>query len=344
MESTTIRLRIHSYLTAELRQIPQQVRLAESLGFDGVVASELAHDPFFPLLLAAEHSTRLQLLSGVAIAFARNPMLLAQSAHDLNAFSSGRFTLGLGSQIKAHITRRFSMPWSHPAARMQEMIGAIRAIFATWYDGKPLDFQGEFYTHTLMTPMFSPTDIEFGKPPIWLAAVGSLMTQVAGAVADGVMLHSFTTEAYVRAHTLPDLHAGLDSQKRPRDACRVCCTPFMAIGEDAETLQSARRAVMQRIAFYASTPAYRPVLDQHGWGELQPRLQELTKEGRWAELASLITAEMLETFAAVGTPSQVANLVWQRYGNVADDLVLASEVNSPQTLAAIAAEIRTLAA
>jgi probable F420-dependent oxidoreductase len=289
-------LLIHAYLKPDLRQLPEQVRLLESLGFDGVVSQETGHDPFLPLLLAAEHSTRLRLMSGVAIAFARNPMLLATSAHDLNSFSRGRFTLGLGSQIKAHITRRYSMPWSHPAARMQEMIAAIRAIFAAWYQGQPLDFQGEFYTHTLMTPMFSPTDTEFGAPPVWLAAVGSLMTQAAGAVADGLLLHPFTTEAYVRAHTLPSVHAGLESAGRQKAACRICCCPFLVTGDDPATLERERRAVMQRIAFYASTPAYKPVLDQHGWGELQPRLQLMSREGRWAEMAALISAEMVATW------------------------------------------------
>jgi probable F420-dependent oxidoreductase len=335
-------LLIHAYLKPDLRALPEQVRLIESLGFDGVVSQETGHDPFLPLLLAAEHSTRLRLLSGVAIAFARNPMLLATSAHDLNAFSRGRFTLGLGSQIKAHITRRYSMPWSHPAARMQEMVAAIRAIFAAWYQGQPLNFQGEFYTHTLMTPMFSPADTEFGAPPVWLAAVGSLMTQAAGAVADGLLLHPFTTEAYVRAHTLPGLQAGLAAAGRQRGACRICCCPFLVTGDDAATLERERRAVMQRIAFYASTPAYRPVLDQHGWGELQPRLQMMSREGRWAEMAGLITAEMVETIAVVGAPAQVARIIRQRYGDVADELVLASEVNPPETLAAIAAEIRRM--
>jgi probable F420-dependent oxidoreductase len=172
--------RVHSYLTSDLRGAGDEAARFEALGFDGVMTGEAAHDPFLPLLLAAGHSNHLRLMTGIAVAFARNPMLLAMQAHDLNAYSRGRFTLGLGSQIQPHVTRRFSMPWSKPAARMREMIAAIRAIFADWYDGVKLDFKGEFYTHTLMTPTFRPTDTSFGKPPICLAAVGPLMTQLAG--------------------------------------------------------------------------------------------------------------------------------------------------------------------
>jgi probable F420-dependent oxidoreductase len=336
-------LRIHSYLTADLPQVPEQARLFEALGFDGVMTGEAAHDPFLPLLLAAEHTTRLRLMPGIAVAFARNPMLLATLAHDLNAFSRGRFTLGIGSQIEAHITRRFSMPWSQPAARMREMIAAIRAIFGDWYDGEKLAFKGQFYTQTLMTPMFRPVDTAFGKPPIYLAAVGPLMTQVAGAVADGLFLHSFTTEAYMRQHTLPDLATGLASTGRPPAACRVCYWPFIVTGATAEVFDRARDYVAQRIAFYASTPAYRGVLEQHGWGELQPRLQAMTREGKWGEMARLITPEILETVAVVGEPRVAARILAERFGDTVQDLVLASEVVPPETLAEVAADVRALA-
>jgi probable F420-dependent oxidoreductase len=333
-------LRIHSYLGSDLRRVPAEARRFEELGFDGVMTGEASHDPFLPLLLAAEHTSRLRLMTGIAVAFARNPMLLAMQAHDLNAYSGGRFTLGLGSQIQAHVTRRFSMPWSKPAPRMREMIAAIRAIFADWYDGVRLDFKGEFYTHTLMTPTFRPTNTEFGKPSICCAAVGPLMTSLAGEIADGLYLHSFSSEAYIRIHSIAALEASLASAQRPREAVRVCYWPFLVTGATTEIFENARQDILRRIAFYASTPAYRPVLEQHGWGELQPRLQEMTREGRWGEMARLITPEILETLAVVGEPRVAARIIWERYGDLVQDLVLASDVVPPETLAEIAAEIR----
>ena len=192
-------MKIDSGLMGSLDGVAERAQQLEADGFDGLITAEMAHDPFLPLALAAEHTERIELMTSIAVGFARNPMLLANLGHDLNAYSKGRFILGLGSQIKPHITKRFSMPWSHPAARMREMILAIRAIWDTWYEGKPLAFDGEFYQHTLMTPMFTPTDTEHGPARIFLAAVGPRMTEVAGEVADGMIVHAFTTEKYLRA-------------------------------------------------------------------------------------------------------------------------------------------------
>jgi probable F420-dependent oxidoreductase len=269
-------------------------------------------------------------------------MLLAMQAHDLNSFSRGRFTLGLGPQIQAHITRRFSMTWSQPAARMREMVAAIRAIFADWYDGVPLNFKGEFYTHTLMTPTFRPSDTSHGKPPIYTAAVGPLMTRLAGEVADGLYLHSFTNEAYIRQHTLPSLREGLDAARRDPSDVRVCYWPFVVTGADEQVFENARADIRRRIAFYASTPAYRPVLEQHGWGDLQPKLQAMTRENRWQEMAELITPEILGTIAVVGEPAATARLLWERYGDFVDDLVIASDVVPAATLGEIATTLRRL--
>jgi len=223
-------MRIHSYLTSSLHDTAREAREFEDLGFDGVMTGEAAHDPFLPLLLAAEHTSRLRLMTGIAVAFARNPMLLAMQAHDLNAFSRGRFTLGLGPQIQAHITRRFSMTWSHPAARMREMIQAIRAIWACWNDGTKLDFRGEFYTHTLMTPFFVSPPHEYGQPKVFLAGVGERMTDVAGEVADGLILHSFTTERYVREVTMPSLDAGFAAGGRSRADFELSGPIFVVTG------------------------------------------------------------------------------------------------------------------
>ena len=333
-------VRVHCILSGALRDIPAQARLLESCGFDGVVAAELEHDVFLPLLLAAEHTTRLRIASGIAVAFARNPMLLATLSHELNAFSGGRFTLGLGSQIQAHITKRFSMPWSDPAKRMREMILAIRAIHADWYDRVKLDFRGEYYTHTLMTPMFRPRDTQSGKPPVCLAAVGPLMTQVAGAVADGIFLHSFTDESYIRAHTLKSLNAGLESADRQRSACRIFFSPFIIGGATSEQVEAARASVASRLAFYASTPAYLAVLEQHGWQDIQPRLQAMTRENRWADMAKLITPEMLKVFAVEGSAAEIARQLQNRYGDFVTDWVLGSETLPVAMLAEIADKIR----
>lgn len=336
-------IRIFAHMTDDLTTAAQQAQEIEALGFDGVLSHESAHDPFFPLLIAAANSTRLHMMTDVAIAFARSPMTLANVAHDLHAFSGGRFTLGLGSQIKPHITRRFSMPWSHPAARMRELIQAIQAIFATWYDGAPLRFEGQFYTHTLMTPAFTPSNTTHGKPAIGIAAVGPLMTETAGAVADRLFVHPFTTETYLRRFTLPHLKVGLDSANRTAGACQLLYDPMIVTGTTAEVFARSRKAIADRIAFYASTPAYRPVLDAHGWGDLQPELQAMTKAGRWSEMGDLITDDMLSTFAVVGEVKDIAPQIWTRYGDLVSDFGLSSGAIDRATLAQIGADLRARA-
>ena len=335
---------IYGRLTSDLAKVEREAKEYEELGFDGVVSAETAHDPFFPLLLAAEHTKRLRLKTGVAIAFARTPMTMANVAHDLNAFSKGRFTLGIGSQVKPHIERRFSMPWSHPARRMREFIEATKAIFATWYEKKPLQFKGEFYSHTLMTPFFTPTDIAHGPPQIALAAVGPLMTQAAGAAADMLSLHGFTTEAYLRHTTLPQVRAGEASAGRPEGSCRLHLGPFIVTGTNEAGFKEARRVAAERIAFYASTPAYRGVLEEHGWGDLQPKLQTMTREGRWSAMGALITDEMVKTFAVVGEVRDIGPQIWKRYGDIVADFGLSSTEVDRETLAKIGADIRALAA
>lgn len=337
-------MRSFGTLSAPLAQVGAEAAQYESLGFDGVATRETAHDPFLPLTLAAEHTTKLQLMTAIAVAFARSPMTLAQVAHDLNSLSSGRFILGLGSQVKAHIERRFSMPWSHPAARMREMVQAIQAIFAAWYDGQKLAFDGRFYKHTLTSPTFTPTDTQAGKPAIFVAAVGPQMTETAGAVADGLIIHPLTTESYLRQVTLPHLQVGLQSAGRPCAACRTCLAPFIVSGRNEAELARARRVTADRIAFYASTPTYRPVLEQQGWGELQSQLHALTRQGRWSELGSLITDDVLQQFAVVGTVSQIAPKIWARFGDVITDFSLTAEHLDTEALSNIARDLRGLSA
>ena len=290
--------------------------LQEARGYDGLWSAETSHDPFFPLLLAAQETERADLATGIAVAFARNPMTLAQTAWDLQAASKGRFILGLGSQIKPHITKRFSMPWSHPTARMREMILAIRAIWASWNDGTKLDFQGDFYSHTLMTPFFNPGPNPHGDARIFLAGVGPLMTEAAGEVCDGFILHGFTTERYAREVTIPALERGRAKVGKTLDGFEMSGPMFVVMGRDEKEMDAAAKAVRGQIAFYGSTPAYRPVLELHGWGGLQDELNAMSKQGRWGEMGDLIDDEMLHTFAVVGTPEEAVHGLRDRWDGI----------------------------
>ncbi|MGH3576757.1 MAG: LLM class F420-dependent oxidoreductase [Mycobacterium sp.] len=296
----------------------ESARLAERVGYDGIWSAETSHDPFLPLVLAAEHTERIELGTGIAVAFARNPMSLAVLANDLQTLSEGRFMLGLGSQIKPHIEKRFSMTWSHPAPRMRELIMAIRAIWASWSGRSRLSFRGEFYRHTLMTPMFDPGPNPFGNPRIFLAAVGERMTEVAGEVADGMLAHGFTTERYMREVSVPALERGLTIGGRVRADVEISYPGMVVTGADEAGFEAAAKAVRAQLAFYGSTPAYRPVLDLHGWGDLQGELNTLSKRGAWDEMALLIDDEMLNTFAVVGEIDEIAGQVRRRFEGIVD--------------------------
>ncbi|MGD0392423.1 MAG: LLM class F420-dependent oxidoreductase [Acidimicrobiales bacterium] len=298
--------------------VVESARLAEQVGYDGLWSAEVDHDPFLPLALAAEHTERIDLGTGIAVAFARNPMNLAMVANDLQTLSEGRFMLGLGSQIKPHIEKRFSMPWSHPAPRMRELIMAVRAIWASWSDGSRLAFRGEFYRHTLMTPMFDPGPNPYGNPRIFLAAVGQRMTEVAGEVADGMLAHPFTTERYLREVTAPALDRGLAAGGRVRADMEISFPGLVVTGADEAGFAAATKAVKTQLAFYGSTPAYRPVLELHGWGDLQADLNTLSKRGSWEEMADLIDDEILKTLAVVGELDDIAPMVLERFGGVVD--------------------------
>jgi probable F420-dependent oxidoreductase len=306
---------------SELRSLAARI---EAFGFDTVAAIETRHDPFVQSAVIAEHTQRAEVMTSIAVAFARTPMLLASAAHDLNVLSGGRFILGLGSQTKPHIVRRFSMPWSQPAERMREMIQAIHAIWDCWYDGKPLAFRGEFYSHTLMTPNFTPTDIGFGRPPIHLAAVGPQMTEVAAQVADGIICHAFTTERYVREVTLPAIEAGLAGRGRSRADFEITGIPFIVAGNDEAALARRQAEAKKQIAFYGSTPAYRGVLELHGWAALHEDLHRLSKAGRWDEMGALIDDDVLSAFAIVGTPPEAVKELRRRFDGLFDRISLGS--------------------
>jgi probable F420-dependent oxidoreductase len=328
--------------TADLASVPAAARALEAAGFDGMVTAEMANDPFLPLLLAAEHTERIELMTSIAVAFARSPMILANLANDLQAFSKGRFILGLGSQIKPHITKRFSMPWSHPAARMRELVLAMRAIWDCWYEGKELAFRGEFYTHTLMTPMFTPSNNPHGAPRVVVAAVGPKMTEVAGEVADGMIAHAFTTERYLRQVTLPAIEKGLAVAGRSRDRFEVCYPAFIVSGRDEREWEAMRTAVTRQIGFYGSTPAYRGVLECHGWGELQTELNALSKRGEWDAMGERISDEMLEAFAIVAEPARVAGELATRYGGLVDRVLCSFDFASDDERSAYMEELRAV--
>jgi probable F420-dependent oxidoreductase len=306
-------------LGADLDMTPLAIAALEQRGYDAAFSAEINSDPFFPLVLAAEHSQTIALTTSISVAFARNPMTMANLSWDLNQYSRGRFTVGLGSQIKPHITRRFSMPWSKPAARMREFILAMRAIWACWETGEKLDFNGEFYQHNLMTPMFTPSRKDYGAPGVSLAAVGPLMTEVAAEVADGVIAHGFTTAKYLEQVTLPAVARGLEKSGRKREDLDISLPVMVVAGIDEEAFAQSRAAVQHQLGFYASTPAYRPVLEAHDWGELQTEANQLTRAGRWEDMGALITDEILNTFAIVSEDiEQVPSLLKQRYGHLAD--------------------------
>jgi probable F420-dependent oxidoreductase len=322
-------------------EVARVARELEDVGYDGGLTAETSHDPFLPLVVAAEHTDRLELGTGIAVAFARNPMTLANLSYDLQAFSGGRFRLGLGSQIKAHIEKRFSMPWSHPAARMRELVLAIRAIWACWNDGTPLEFRGEFYRHTLMTPFFNPGPNPFGNPKILLAAVGELMTEAAGEVADGILLHGFTTERYVREVTMPALERGFGKGGKERSQFEVCGPLFVVTGTNDQEVEAARQGTKQQIAFYGSTPAYRGVLELHGWGDLQDELNALSKRGEWVAMGDRIDDDMLETFAVVGSPEEIPALLVARFGDLVDRIMFYAPYRSdPDRWKGVLAEFR----
>ena len=311
-------MKIDGHLTPDWRMIPDHVKKMEAQGFDRVGTAEMNHDPFMPLLLAAEHSEKIEVGTGIAVAFARSPMILANLGHDLNAYSKGRMVMGLGSQIRPHITKRFSMPWGAPAPQMKELVQAMRAIWANWYEGEPLRFEGKYYNHTLMTPAFTPEDKEYGAPKVTLAAVGPIMTEVAGEVADGLIIHPFSNEKYIREVTLPAIERGLAKSGRSREDFEIAYTPFIVSGKDEETFEKVKLETKNRIAFYGSTPAYKNVLGVHGWGDMQFELNKLSKEGRWADMGEMITDDILNVMGVMGEPSSLVAEIKSRYGDFTD--------------------------
>ena len=308
--------------TTDLLACEARAAELEAQGFSAAWSVEGQHDPFLPLALAARGTTRLELGTAIAVAFARNPMTCAQIAWDLQAITRGRFILGLGTQIRPHIERRYSQTWSRPAARMREFVLAVRAIWRCWHEREKLDFRGEFYTHTLMTPFFDPGPSPCGLPPIFVAGVGPRVSEVAGEVGDGFFVHPFHSPEFLRAETLPALERGLAAAGRARKDLQVSCQTIVAIGSTPEQIESARQKARGQISFYGSTPSYRGVLDHHGYASLQPELNRLSKQGRWVDMMGLIDDALFDAIAVSGTPVEAGRRLRARNAGFADRTTL----------------------
>jgi probable F420-dependent oxidoreductase len=301
-----------------------QAAAAQARGYDGWFVSETTHDPLLTCVAAGLATDGLEIGTAIAVAFPRSPMHVAYAAHDLQALTGGRFVLGLGTQIRPHVERRFSATWSKPAARMREYVQALRTIWHAWATGERLAFEGEFYRHTLMTPFFTPDDHGHGPPAVWLAAVGPRMTEVTGEVADGLLCHGFSTDRYLEEVTLPRLATGAAAAGRDRRDIAVVQPVFVVTGDTDEQRADAEAMVKGQLAFYGSTPAYRGVLDLHGWGELHEELHRRSRADAWASMPELIDEEVLRTLAVVADPAEVGTAIRERFGHLADRISLAT--------------------
>ena len=332
------------YTTAPLedpREARTSYRELEEIGYDGAFSFEAKHDPFLPLVLASENTTSLQLGTAIAIAFARTPMTLANAAYGLQSISGGRFIMGLGSQVRPHIQNRFSMTWSKPAKRMREIVMAMKAIFARWEGQAELDFDGEFYRHTLMIPAFDPGPNPFGPPPIYTAGVGPLMTEVAGEVADGFFGHPFNSRDSLLANVIPAIERGLAKSGRKRSDLDMIFATLTVTADTEEDFARVKLAARKQLAFYGSTPAYRSTLEQHGWGELHLELNRMSKQNRWDEMTDLIDDEVLETIAVVGERHEIAGKLRARLDGIADGVSLThNRAPDPEHWADIVAELK----
>lgn len=325
-------MKIDGPLYSTLETAAADARRMADLGYDGIYSLEGSSDPFLPLVLASEHAPGLDIATGIAVAFPRNPLHLAYQAWDLQRFSRGHFLLGLGSQVRAHIEKRFGVDFDPPATRMRDYILALKAIFDCWQHGGRLDYRGRFYRHTLMTPMFNPGPNPHGIPPVLLGALGPRMTEVAGEVADGLIVHPFNNLAFIEEHTLPAVERGLAKSGRARADFTLQINAVVITGDSEAERAAARDSVRQLLGFYASTPAYRPPMEAIGKGALQEELNRLSKRGEWERLGEYIDDDFLAQFATEGTPDDIPRLLHDRYGRFADRLALYIPYQAPDAL------------
>ncbi|OHU99137.1 TIGR03617 family F420-dependent LLM class oxidoreductase [Mycobacterium talmoniae] len=312
-------MKVHLQVAGAPAKARESARAIAELGADGLFSFEGPHDVFVPLVVAAQE-TELELMTNVAIAGPRSPLHLAHSAYDLQVLSGGRFRLGLGSQIRAHIEKRYGSQWGKPASRTAESVAAVRAIFAAWEGKAPLQFRGEFFTHTLMPPNFNPGPNPYGVPPVLMGALGPVMTRKAAEVADGLLVMPFNSTRHFVDRTLPAVAEGLRRSGRDAGEFQIVGQAMVAVARTEAGLARAIDGVASLIAFYGSTPNYRPVLEVEGWADLQPRLNELSKQGKYAEMRAMVTEPMVRTLGIVGTPEDCADRIRERYGQHASDV------------------------
>lgn len=302
---------------ATLDTAAEGARELAAVGYDGLYTLEGAHDPFYPLVLAAEHAPGMDLATSIAVSFPRNPIHLAYQALDLQNFSKGNFYLGLGSQIKPHIEKRFGIPFGPVAARMREQIMAINAIFDCFQNGTPLNFHGEYYRHTLMTPMFNPGPCEYGLPPILTGGFGPKMCQMAGEVADGLIVHPFNNLEYINECVMPNVERGQALRETAHDDFLLSISAMVITGSNEQNFENAYNSVRSLIAFYGSTPAYIPALEVIGYADLQPELNRLSKENKTKEMEALIPRELVEHIAVIGEPHEIAEKLFDKFTGLA---------------------------
>ena len=325
-------MKIDGPFYAQLGAAAAEAQRLANIGYDGVYTLEGSWDPFLPLVMASEHAPALDIATGIAVAFPRNPMHLAYQAWDLQKFSKGKFLLGIGSQIKPHIEKRFGVQFDPPATRMREYIQALKAIFACWQEGAALNFEGKYYRHTLMTPMFNPGPLDSPPPPVLLGALGPKMTEVAGEVADGLIVHPFNSMPFLLNHALPAVQRGLGKSGRAREEFILQINAIVITGETEEERAAATDSVRSLLGFYASTPAYRPPMEAVGYGDLQPELNRLSKEGRWDELGKHIDQQFLDAFTTSGPPQEIGGKLREKYGEHADRLAIYAPYAAPDSM------------
>ena len=315
--------------TSNLKGVAEEARWAESIGYDGLCTEETGHDPLFPLLLAATTTSKVTLEPRVAIAFPRSPMVLAYAAMDLQQFSGGRFRLGLGTQVKGHIQRRFSTDWSAPGPRIREYVQSLHAIWQAWQTGERLAYHGDHYNFSLMTPFFSPGPSDQPSPPVFISAVNTYNCRVAGEVCDGVSLHPLCSPEYLNQRMLPNIADGAARAGRTTEQINLSGSSFVITGPTQAVIDAKKQAVKRQIAFYSSTRTYSPVLEVHGFEEVAVRLHEMSLKGQWEEMTGLITDEIFDAFVIAVGYDEVAPAIKERFGGLLDEVVFGFDTPGP---------------
>ncbi len=337
-------MKVDTGIPLDLASVPAAARKAEELGYDGGITPETGHDPFLPLVIAAEHTEKMELGTAVAIAFPRSPMATAQIAWDMQKFSKGRFTVGLGTQVKGHIVRRYGMDWVPPGPRLRDYVLMMRAIWDSWQNGTKPAFQGEHYRYTLTSPFFNPGKIDYPYPKVHISAINPYNCRLVGEVCDGIKLHGFNTPKYLKEVIMPNIEAGAKKAGRSAKDVEICGLGFVITGKTEEDVEKAKAPVRQQLSFYASTRTYKPVLDVEGWGDLNEELFGMSIEGKWPEMATRITDDMLEQFAVIGTHDQIVKKIIARSAGVIDRLTFAIPTRTPDDEAQLKEMIKQLKA